>query len=166
MSSLNYPLCVCIVTIFSVLYLVFDKWVIRFFKIKTDSVSYESSKIAIDRLATWTTWLTGLQTASIASMGFLFNDNKGNLELTPYGFFALLFFGASIILATWLLSSLPSIQQRLINSKDPEPQNDIYMMRIFSFVPLRMGRFTGLIHTYFLIGMVFFALFVFKIFSH
>lgn len=166
MANLNYLLWITIVTLFAILYLVFDKWVLILFKIKRDSVSFENAKIVLDRLASWTTWLTGLQTGSIAAIGFLFKENKGNPDLVGYGFFTLLFFGASIVLSTWLLSSLPSIQQRLSTSKNPDPQNDIYMMKIFSFVPLRMGRFTGLIHTYFLIGIIFFALFVFNTFSH
>jgi len=145
MKNVDYLFWIIGMLIFSILYLVSDKWVLKIFKIKKDSVSFESAKIAIDRLATWTTWLTGLQTASIAAMGFLVKEHTSTGNLKSYGFFALLFFGGSIILSTWLLSSLPSIQQRLSETKNPDHKNDVYMMTIFSFIHLRVGRFTGLI---------------------
>jgi len=87
-----------------------------------DKVVYENAKEALNNIGTWTTWLTGLQTAAIASMALLIKDKvKPLTEIqTNYGFFTLLFFGSSIILSTWLLSAIPSIQQRLINSKNPE----------------------------------------------
>lgn len=164
MSDSIYILAIVTVVLFSLVYVIVDKPFIKAFKIQPDFVTYESAKEALDRIAGWTTWLTGLQTAAIASIGFLFKPPAaGNLKI--YCFFALIFFGSSIILATWLLSSLPSIQQRLINSKEPDQRNDIYMMKIFSFVPLRMGRFSGLIHAYFLFGIVFYALFIFEMFS-
>lgn len=166
MNNINYVLWIIIVIIFAIFYLLMDKLLLRFFKIENESVSPDNAKSALDRIATWATWLTGLQTGSIAAIGFLFTNNNDKPDLIGYAFFTLLFFGSSIVLSTWLLSSLPSIQQRLLNSKEPDPKNDIYMMDIFTFVHLRMGRFTGLIHTYFLIGIVFFALFVFKLFSH
>lgn len=150
------------VLVFSIIYLSIDKIFLKTFNIKSDKVSFESAGLALNRMEKWSTWLTGLQTAAIATMGFLIKENTNKAELIRPGFFALLFFGASIILSTWLLSCLPSIQQRLINSEHPDSKNDIYMMKIFSFVPFRMGRFTGLIHMYFLVGIVFFALFVFK----
>ena len=163
MANSTYLLITAGVFLFSIIYLYLGKIVYKLFKIKSDAVTYESSKEALGRIANWTTWLTGLQTAAIAVMGLLFKDPSPNLKI--YGFFAILFFGASIILATWLLSSLPSIQQRLINSKEPDERNDIYMMKIFSFIPFRLGRFSGLVHTYFLFGIVFYALFIFEIFN-
>jgi len=82
-----------------------------------------------------------------------------------YAFFVLLFFGSSIILSTWILSSIPSIQQRLVLSDEPETENDIFELTIFSFVRYTLGRFSGLVHTYFLIGVIFYALFIFSIFQ-
>ena len=139
-----------------------DKVFLRLFNVNKDSVSYSSANLALDRIEKWTTWLTGLQSAAIASMGFLINGNRHKEDLIVYGFFALLFFGASIILSTWLLSSLPSIQQRLSDTDKSDVNNDVYMMKIFSFIPFRLGRFAGLVHTYFLVGIIFFALFIFK----
>lgn len=163
MANSTYILFVAAVLAFSIIYLLLGKIFIRSFEVKNAAVTYESAKEALNRIASWTTWLTGLQTAAIAVMGLLFKSPSDNLK--TFGFFAILFFGASIILATWLLSSLPSIQQRLVNSKEPDEKNDIYMMSIFSFVPFRLGRFSGLVHTYFLVGIVFYALFIFEIFN-
>lgn len=163
MTNSIYLISIFAVAVFSLIYLFLGKVFYKSFEVKNDAVTYESAKEALSRIANWTTWLTGLQTAAIAVMGLLFKSPSPQLK--TYGFFAILFFGASIILATWLLSSLPSIQQRLINSKDPEERNDIYMMKIFSFIPFRLGRFSGLIHTYFLLGIVFYGLFIFEIFN-
>jgi len=129
---------------------------------KAEKVTFESANLALDRIEKFTTWLTGLQSAAIAAMGFLINDCDAREELIIFGFFSILFFGGSIILSTWLLSSLPSIQQRLIKTERPIKENDIYMITIFSFIPFRLGRFAGLVHSYFLVGIVFFGLFIFK----
>lgn len=164
MENLTCFLFIAGVILFSLIYLFTGKLFVNFFKLKNDAVTYESAKEALTRIANWTTWLTGIQTAAIATMGLIIKSPASS-QLKTFGFFTILFFGTSVILATWLLSSLPSIQQRLINSKKPEEQNDIYMMPLFSFVSFRLGRFSGLIHTYFLIGIIFYALFIFKKFG-
>ncbi|MBO9621066.1 MAG: hypothetical protein J7539_18770 [Niabella sp.] len=162
MEHVNHPLWVFIVFCFSIIYLLIEK----FPKTQKASVLYDNAKIALEKISVWTTWLTGLQTASMAAMALLTKDKTCTLtEIQKNnGFFVLLFFGASVILSTWLLSSIPSVQQRLVNSNIPDKANDIYEMPIFSFVPFTLGRFSGLIHTYFLIGMVFYALFIFSLF--
>jgi hypothetical protein len=166
MESSDYFLWIACVIIVSFLYLFTEKLSMKVLKIKADKVTFESAKIALERLSAWTTWLTGLQTAAMAAMALLL---KGRVEpLTKLqknnGFFVLLFFGTSIILSTWLLSSIPSAQLRLKKSEDPEDENDIYRMKIFSFIPFTIGRFSGIVHTYFLAGIVFFALFIFSLF--
>lgn len=164
MQTKSYIIWIVAVFVSSIIYLLLDKLIIKLFKSSNDSVTYENAKEALSLIANWTTWLTGLQTAAIAAMGFLFDKHPNN-QLKTYGFFVLLFFGTSIILTTWLLSSLPSIQQRLIDSKIPDSRNDIYMVRMFSSIPIRLGWFTGLVHTYFLVGIISFALFVFEMFN-
>jgi len=154
------------VVIVSLLYLLTEKLALKIFKVKADKVTFESAKIALERLSSWTTWLTGLQTAAIGAMALLVKGRKVQLTAvqTKYAFFVLLFYGTSIILSTWLLSSIPSAQMRLNNSGSPDEQNDIYRMKIFSFIPFTIGRFSGIVHTYFLIGVIFFALFIFSLF--
>ena len=139
-------------------------------KIKKQKVTYDSAKTTLDRLSSWTTWITGLQTAGMAGIGLLIKD-FGTMtdDLKRYTFFSLLFFGASIIIATWLLSALPSIQQGLVPTNEGEvgdERNDVYMANLYSFVSLRFGRFTGLVHTYFLAGIVSFGFFVFELLNH
>jgi hypothetical protein len=163
MPPINYLLSIGSVLLFTILWLVSDRLFIRIFHLKKSPITYDSACKAIDRMATFTTWLTGLQTAAMAAMGLLLKDRLADDLCIRYGYYALLFFGASIILSTWILASLPSIQESLNDTETPSPDNDIYMIRIFSFVPLRMGRFTGLIHTYFLVGIIFFARFIFHI---
>lgn len=154
------------VILISLLYLLTEKLSVKVLKIRADKVSFDSAKVALERLSAWTTWLTGLQTAAMAAMALLVKEQDRPLTdlQIKYGFFVLLFFGASIILSTWLLSSIPSAQLRLKNTDIADEQNDIYRMRIFSFIPFTIGRFSGIIHTYFLIGVIFFALFIFSLF--
>jgi len=165
-KEIDYPFWTIIVILFSVIYLVTDKFVKRIFKITPTKVSYENAKNALDKICSWTTWLTGIQTAAIAAMPLLGSkDQPFSVVSKNYGFSVLLLFGASIILSTWLLSSIPSIQQRLNNSTTSTGVNDIYEMRLFSRIPVTLGRFAGLVHTFFLIGIIFFALFIFSRFK-
>jgi len=154
------------VVVVSLLYLLTEKLSLKVLKIKVGKVTFESAKIALERLSAWTTWLTGLQTAAMAAMALLIKGKENTLTevQTKYGFFVLLFFGASVILSTWLLSSIPSAQMRLDNTGTAEEKNDIYRMKIFSFIPFTIGRFSGIVHAYFLIGVIFFALFIFSLF--
>lgn len=166
MTDTFYFFWIAAVVIASLVYLLTEKVSLKIFKIKADKVTFESAKIALERLSAWTTWLTGLQTAAMAAMALLIEGSEIPLTeiQTKYGFFVLLFFGASIVLSTWLLSSIPSAQMRLNNTGTPDEQNDIYRMKIFSFVPFTIGRFSGVVHTYFLVGVIFFALFIFSLF--
>jgi len=154
------------VIIISLIYLLTERLALKVLKIKPDKVAFDNAKIALERLGSWATWLTGLQTAAMAAMALLVNKKENTLTeiQTKYGFFVLLFFGVSIVLSTWLLSSLPSAQMRLNNTGSPDEQNDIYRMKIFSFIPFTIGRFSGIVHTYFLVGVIFFALFIFSLF--
>lgn len=158
---------------FTVCYIYLDSFFLRLMKIKKQKVTYDSAKTTLDRLSNWTTWLTGLQTAGMAAIGLLLkNFGTPSDDLKTYTFFSLLFFGTSIIIAAWLLSALPSIQQGLIPTKEGEEgdeKNDVYMANLYSFVALRFGRFgrfTGLVHTYFLAGIISFGLFVFELLDH
>ena len=155
---------------FTVLYIFLDSAFIKLLHIKKKKVTYDSAKATLDRLASWTMWLTGLQTAGMAAIGLLIkNFGTPSDDLKNYTFFSLLFFGASIVIATWLLSALPSIQQSLVPTRegeDGDESNDVYMANLYSFVPLRFGRFTGLVHTYFLAGILSFGLFVFELLNH
>jgi hypothetical protein len=143
-----------------------EKLSLKLLSIKYSRVTAASAKVALERISSWATWLTGLQTAAMAAMALLIKDRTVALTDVQknYGFFVLIFFGASIILSTWLLSSIPAIQLRLKEGDEPDEQNDIYRMKLFSFIPFTLGRFSGIVHSYFLIGVIFFALFIFSLF--
>lgn len=164
---MNLQLWTISIVMLTVLYLGLDKLFLKIFKVQPARVTYDSAKTTLDRLSSWTTWITGLQTGAMAAMGLLITsvDNPSE-SLKRYAFFAILFFGSSIVLATWILGSLPSVQQGLVPTKENDPgveKNDVYMAPLFSFVPLRLGRFTGIVHTYFLLGIVFLGLFVYEL---
>lgn len=176
METLVYSISITVIIIGSLLHLL--RWkplnlkiLLRAFKERHTPlpVTYDNAVQALDRMASWTTWLTGLQTAAIAAVGLLFKDRELSDYDKYYGFGTLLFFGSSILLATWLLSSLPSIQQRLVKKEKENTtfqENDIYTKEIFHFIPIQMGGFAGLIHTYFIIGIIFFTLSVFSVIKH
>jgi hypothetical protein len=122
---------------------------------------------ALDRVKDWTTWLAGLQTAALAAMAALCRRDKGALYLSPSqqnpAFFALLFLGLSIILSTWILSALPSIELRLPETNARitfSIENDIYVQRLYRDIPIKLGPLTGIAHTYCLLGFVSFAIFL------
>lgn len=160
-----YTVCIIVVALFSVLYLYFHKPFYKALKAKVHPVTYENAHASLDRMEKWATWLTGLQTGAMAAIGFLRKGEALQPDLVKAAFLSLLFFGASIVLATWLLSALPSSQQRLKNTGTATTENDIYILNIFTFIPIRLGRFAGLIHTYFLLGIICFAYFVFQYYS-
>jgi hypothetical protein len=54
---------------------------------------------------------------------------------------------------------LPSVVIRL-NTAAPDTKNDIYEIRFFSFVPIRVGVVAALQHVFFVLGLYCFALFV------
>jgi len=57
--------------------------------------------------------------------------------------------------SAWVLSSLPSIALRLVDSASVA--NDIYELRIFPGTPFRLGLLTTLLHWYWLVGLLSFG---------
>jgi hypothetical protein len=134
---------------------------------KPHATGIENANKALDRVKDWTTWMAGLQTAALATIAALCKKDKGPISLSPMqqnpAFFALLFLGLSIILSTWILSSLPSIQLRLPEAKSDQgfsAMNDIYIQPLYTEVPFKLGPLTGITHTYCLLGFIFFAIFL------
>lgn len=164
MEPIHHLLAVGCLLLFTFGYILLDNMRGKF----AQEVTFDNGKLALDRLKDWATWITGLQTAAMAVMGLLAKGNTGILLTDNQkwsGFWALLFFGVSVILTTWILSSLPSVQQRLFAA--PSKKNDVFEQNIFSHIPFRLGRFFGIMHTYCLIGFIFFSLFIyFTIYQH
>src|SRR6185503_3818299 len=69
---------------------------------------------AIDKMKDWGTWLTGLALAAIGAIGVLL-PKDGALQGRQRGAaaVAVVLFGASVLVSTWLLSALPSLHLRL-----------------------------------------------------
>lgn len=59
------------------LYIYFD-----FMSGKPQTVSYESAVSVLDRMKDWATWITGLQTAAIAAIGWQAHTEKRNFDLS------------------------------------------------------------------------------------
>lgn len=167
MTNTFFLITTIILFIISVLYFVLEKTIKnslkKLYSTKQYKVTNENAKIALEYISSWTTWLTGLQTATIASMGIISKSHLlSNMQKT-FGYFSLIFFAFSIIFSTFLLCSVPSIQQRL--KIKPSLKNDIYNKDLFTGIGISLQHLSGLVHTYFIIGVIFFALFIFSIFS-
>ena len=130
-------------------------------------VTFENAQEALNRMSSWATWLTGLQTAIIAGLGLIFKDyNQTDLSKT-LGLFTITFLGFSIALSTWLLSGFPSVQLRFNTEKDlKSTANDIYEMHIFSFIKVKIAPLVTLIHSYFFFGMIGFISYIIISFSN
>lgn len=131
------------------------------------NIKYELAKDAIDKIKDWGIWLTSLQTAAIGALGLIVSGE--NYQPDDYekvtAFFSLVFFATSILLSTWILSSLPSIIMRLDTSTEGSTTNDIYHMDIYSFISIKLGPMTGLKHFLFIVGVVFFTSFIYHRFT-
>jgi len=158
-----YEICIALVLIYSLLYLFIrrdwiKKWNPLAVKMKRVKTSEALATNGLNKIESWTKWMAGIQTTAIAFMGYLLAEAKCSIEgSATVGFLSLLFFGASILLCSWLMGGIPSVQIRLKQSATKK--NDVFEMRVFEFLRLRMGTIFGLIHQYFVIGIFFFSLF-------
>jgi hypothetical protein len=156
-----------------------------FRKSKALPVSYEAAVEAVKLMKDWGSWMTSVSTAIIGTNGFMMvNGGTNSLREPAWAYLSLLFFGLSIAFAAWVLGSLPSVVIRLrkggpadimeipisptlANPGSPvstvSVANDIYEMKFFSFVPIRVGVVAGLQHLFFILGMYCFALYVTKV---
>lgn len=117
---------------------------------------FEQAVGALDRVKDWATWMTGLQTAAIAVVGYWLNRDGGY----PVGgarhvlaTTSLAAFGLSILVATWVLSCLPSLHERLVCGVSED--NDIFEMSINMIASqrrIRLGMLTTVFHAYFVLG--------------
>jgi hypothetical protein len=71
---------------------------------------------------------------------------------------AVALFGASVVVSTWLMATLPSLHLRLRENESPE--NDIYEQRIFWLINVRIGLLAALQHLFFVMAIVAFAFFL------
>lgn len=130
-------------------------------KLHRQPVSYESAKEALDRIKDWAVWMTGLQTAAIGVVAYFVFGKEDVHDVNCFqrglAFAASLWMGLSIVLSTWVLSSLPSIQIRLKYSASAETEhkeNDIFEKPLFTRHYFLLGPFTAAYHTLFLFGLL------------
>lgn len=132
---------------------------------KQQAVSYEAALEAAKLMKDWGSWMTTVSTAVIGANGFLLTSPSSGIASMPlvrdtwWAFCSVLLFGLSIAVAAWVLGALPSVVTRL-NKDGPVPENDIYEMPFFSFIPVRVGVMASLQHVFFVLGLYCFALFV------
>lgn len=116
---------------------------------------------ALERVHNWATWMTGIQTAAIAVFGFWLEKKGGFARGTrdhALAVASLVAFGLSILVATWVLSCLPSIEQRLVEGvceTNDVFEQGIYLMPVANW--LRLGVLTTVFHSYFVVGAVAFG---------
>lgn len=126
---------------------------------KPDVVSYEAALEAAKLMKDWGSWMTTVSTAVIGTSGILVSQSIQCSSREPlWAYLSVLMFALSITFAAWVLGSLPSVVTRL--NKTSAPENDIYELSVFSFVPVRVGVVAALQHTFFVLGIYCFALFV------
>jgi hypothetical protein len=82
-----------------------------------------------------------------------------DLQMTA-GIIATIFFGASILTATWLLGAIPTLIVRLKDQTSTE--NDFYHLSLFQTPTWpKIGPMTGLQYVLFSLGIVAFSVFVY-----
>ena len=114
---------------------------------------------AIDKMKDWGIWMAGISTGAITAIGILFPkiprvDNRHRFWAT----LAVALFGASVVVSTWLMATLPSLHLRLRENESPE--NDIYEQRIFWLINVRIGLLAALQHLFFVMAILAFAFFL------
>jgi hypothetical protein len=128
----------------------------------------ERGASALSELRQWSTFLIGIQMGAISIMGFFFEKVRhvdgSSLPLDPRqmtaGVIAVIFFGASILTATWLLGAILSLLIRLKDKTSTE--NDVYHLSLFRSPDWpKIGPMTGLQYVLFALGIVAFATFVY-----
>ena len=133
-------------------------------------VSLDCARLALGELQKWGTFLIGLQTTAIGAIGLFLKGmplgtSTASSELVSpclltVASIAVMFFAASVLVATWLLSAIPSVHLRLRD--EVCAANDVFHLSLFpqSKRP-EIGPMTGLQYILFSLGVVMFAVFIY-----
>ena len=122
--------------------------------------SYEAAVAAIGRMKEWGIWMAGISTGAIAAVGALFPKSGSDYWHRVAAILAVMLFGASVLVSTWLMATLPSLHLRLRKAESLE--NDIYEQRIFWLVNVRVGLLAALQHLLFMMAIVAFTFFLYR----
>lgn len=135
------------------------------------ATTYEQGRIALDRIKDWAAWMTGIQTAALAALGFWLDRREVWLPeswQSAWVLATMVAFGFSILVATWVLACLPSLELRLVEAGKvgvTDQRNDAFELPINTMALwqwLKLGALATLFHTYFLAGALCFGAFVFS----
>lgn len=115
---------------------------------------------AVKQIKDWAIWVTGIQTGAIAILGSLLKDGVSR-TLSRWAIATLVCFVLSILAAVWLVLLLPLITEQLPKLSDPDIQ-DIYDIPLPRVLPIPLGTMATIMHLCFVLGIICFALFVYK----
>ena len=111
---------------------------------------------ALGALKDWSTWLVGLQTGAVGLSSFVVGKDAGvglNVCSLKVG---VVFFGLSVVFATFVLASIPDIARRMPDN----PSASFYHMALFDqgwwspFSHIPLWVFTLAQHFLFLFGLI------------
>jgi hypothetical protein len=111
---------------------------------------------ALALLKDWSTWLVGLQTGAVGLSSFVVGKDTSfglNVISVKTG---VVFFGLSVVFATFVLASIPDIARRMLDN----PSANFYHMPLFDqdwwspFSHISLWVFTLAQHVLFLFGLI------------
>lgn len=128
----------------------------------------ERALAALAELRQWGVFLIAVQSGAIGIMGFFAEKIKLSQTVTAFtpfqlntGVIALILFGASILIATFLLGAIPSLILRIEN--EYTPNNDFFHFKLFSHSKSPyVGPMTGLQYFLFCAGTIAFSCFIYS----
>lgn len=126
--------CVCA----ACLYIFID----RRYRRKTDArvpVTADTAKDTIQLVREWTTWMAGIHIATFAGLSVLTQGGLKNDYEKIMSCLTVIFLGASLFAAAWVLSALPFLRMNLTPGPHPHEDNDVYEQDLYRFIPVRFG---------------------------
>jgi hypothetical protein len=151
-----------LLVVFSLLYL----WYGSPLPAPVREVPFENAITAAERMKDWSIWLTGLETGTMAAMGLLAKDRHLSLKQRRWAFFALIFLSLSLLLSVWVVASLPGIILQFDRQNSEPGINDLYYHTYKTATRIHLSTALGLQHSYFMIGVTCFSVFVYLTFLH
>ncbi|MCF2860024.1 hypothetical protein L1286_21305 [Pseudoalteromonas sp. SMS1] len=117
-------------------------------------VTKDGAERSLDYIKDATIWLAGMQTAMLTALAFLTQDNRKIHAIS--GPATVVFVGAALFCAAWLITGLPSVAMRVELSRDII---DVLSAPIYSWLPnvINFEYFLTLMHWFWAAGILFFA---------
>ncbi len=102
--------------------------------------------------------MASIQTAALGGLAYLAKDSTLTTSQALSAATTVACLGAALFAAAWTLSALPIVRMNL-EEDVITTENDVYEHNLYSFVPVRLGTVLLLQHTFWVIGIISFALF-------